>query len=109
MRFPIIRVYDKDTKMTHIVGSNVHDLLYIDERGALQYLNLQCMCGTPETYEFVQCGEDDPYLGKLGCKFVSLDTAKRIGEYVDRKETESEAKLQELLDIHFAKKEEKQQ
>lgn len=106
MRFPIIRVYDKDTKTTHIIGSDVHDMLHIDENGAIQYLNLQCMCGTPETYEFVQNGEEDPFLGKSACRFVSIDTAKRLSEYKDCKDKENEAKLQKLLDIYFAKKKE---
>ena len=40
MRIPIIRVKDGDYE--HIVGTNSHDVLYIDERsGGIQYLNMQ--------------------------------------------------------------------
>lgn len=57
MLFPIIRVKEGDH--THIVGSNSHDTLFIDENtGGIQYLNLQGMDGTRKhngksTMEFV--------------------------------------------------------
>ena len=57
MLFPIIRLKDGD--YTHIVGSNSHDTLFIDENtGGIQYLNLQGMEGTRKfngksTMEFV--------------------------------------------------------
>lgn len=47
MFFPIIKVKDKRLGYDHIVGTNSHDLLYVDEEtGGIQYLNLQCMAGT---------------------------------------------------------------
>ena len=49
MMIPIIEVQDGDYK--HIVGTNSHDILYIDEdSGGIQYLNMQCCEGT-EKYE----------------------------------------------------------
>lgn len=57
MLFPIIRVKEGDH--IHIVGSNSHDTLFIDENtGGIQYLNLQGMDGTRKhngksTMEFV--------------------------------------------------------
>lgn len=51
----IIFVRDKETGYIHIVGTDQHDRLYLDENGNIQYLNLQ-NGGTTEgnyDYEFV--------------------------------------------------------
>lgn len=51
----LIYVRDKDTGYIHIVGTDQHDRLYLDENGNIQYLNLQ-NGGTTEgnyDYEFV--------------------------------------------------------
>ncbi len=45
MRIPIIKV--KDGECEHIVGTNNHDVLYVDkESGGIQFLNIQCCEGT---------------------------------------------------------------
>ena len=43
---PIIWVTDNTTQTTHAVGTDPHDRLYLDEKGHLQYVNIQCMEGT---------------------------------------------------------------
>lgn len=51
----LIYVRDKDTGYIHIVGTDQHDRLYLDDDGNIQYLNLQ-NGGTTEgnyDYEFV--------------------------------------------------------
>jgi hypothetical protein len=51
----LIYVKDKETGYIHIVGTDQHDRLYLDENGNIQYLNLQ-NGGTTEgnyDYEFV--------------------------------------------------------
>lgn len=58
MRFPIIKIRDNcvPERKERIVGANNHDCLYIDDNGAIQYLNTQYMCGTlypEEGYSFV--------------------------------------------------------
>lgn len=58
MRFPIIKIHDNcvPEHKDRIIGTNGHDCLYIDENGAIQYLNTQCMRGTmypDEGYSFV--------------------------------------------------------
>lgn len=57
MLYPVIKVRDNcGHKMEHIVGSNSHDVLYIDDGGGIHYLNCQCMAGTKyadEGYSFV--------------------------------------------------------
>lgn len=57
MKFPIIRIRDNGLKNheDRIVGTNVHDHLYI-QGNAIHYLNTQCMTGTmyeDEGYSFV--------------------------------------------------------
>ena len=57
MKFPIIRIRDNGLKdhEDRIVGTNVHDHLYI-QGNAIHYLNTQCMVGTKyedEGYSFV--------------------------------------------------------
>lgn len=45
MLIPIIKI--NDNGRIHIVGTNSHDTLFVDENtGGIQYLNLQCMEGT---------------------------------------------------------------
>lgn len=51
----LIYVKDKETGYIHIVGTNQHDRLYLDDDGNIQYMNLQ-NGGTTEgnyDYEFV--------------------------------------------------------
>lgn len=57
MLFPVIKVKDGDH--IHTVGTNSHDVLYVDEHtGGIQYLNLQCCEGTKK------------YSGKVSMSFV---------------------------------------
>lgn len=90
MRFPIIRVRDKATSCIHVVGTDHHDRLVLDEKGSIQYLNMQCMCGTPETYEFVEHNEFedcDALFGADACEWVTLDEA---GELEEKDKSEKE-------------------
>ena len=55
MVFPIIRVANKigDEVFTHIVGTDPHDVLLLDnETGGLQYCDMQMMGGTKRYKEF---------------------------------------------------------
>lgn len=49
----LIYVRDKQTGYIHIVGTNQHDRLYLDDSGNIQYLNLQNGGSTECDYEFV--------------------------------------------------------
>lgn len=49
----LIYVKDKETGYIHIVGTDQHDRLYLDDDGHIQYFNLQNGCGTPDEYDFV--------------------------------------------------------
>lgn len=82
MLFLIIRVKDNDYKDTHIVGTDEHDSLYIDEKiGGVQYLNLQCYCGTEKfnnknTFEFF--GKKTEYDNNLQIEFVTFEELQKI-------------------------------
>lgn len=53
IKMPAIYVRDYCTKCIHMVGTNEHDRLYLDDDGYIQYFNLQNGCGTPDEYDFV--------------------------------------------------------
>lgn len=43
MRIPLIKVRDEDGR-EHVVGENPHDVIYVDENGAIQYANSYRRC-----------------------------------------------------------------
>lgn len=54
LRLPEIWVLDTQGDVVHMVGTNHHDELYLDEKGRIQYYNLQNGCGTEYgEYRFV--------------------------------------------------------
>ena len=54
-KFPMLWIRDKADGSEHLYGTNTHDSLWIDEKGALQYMNRQNNDGTGigGGYEFV--------------------------------------------------------
>lgn len=58
MLIPVIRVRDKMTGTTRIVGTNSHDCLLVYP-SRLEYYNLQNGCGSADAYDFI-CEEHDP-------------------------------------------------
>lgn len=92
LKLPKIKVRDKCTGKEFFVGHDVHDHLYIDENGALQYINVQSMSGTEyddKTYEFVPWLEDEDMLGKEFCDVEMVDVSKFVNQ-------ESTEKIKEL-------------
>jgi ssDNA-binding Zn-finger/Zn-ribbon topoisomerase 1 len=78
MKIPLIVVRDKTSGDEHIVGTDVHDNMYMSEKGGLQYRNLQNGAGTEfgeDGYEFTQL---DKYECPLKVHFVSP------GEYINK-------------------------
>lgn len=108
MIYPIITVRNIHTGTIHIVGENIHDVLYIDNAGAIQYLNSQCMAGTGDGYEFV--GEPVPewsFFNRPEVKFVTLDELIDMAlEHVEegtKKKIESYKALRKMLDEEMQK------
>lgn len=50
---PALYVKDNSSDVIHMVGTDSHDRLYLDENGNIQYSNLQSGGGTPDDYSFV--------------------------------------------------------
>ena len=102
MRIPIIKVRSKD-RHEHIVGEDIHDTLYIDEKGALQYLNAHCCEGTgfpEEGYAFVGMGGDGEgsLTGRPEVEFVTLDQLIEIEAEHLKKQVNQWAKLRRRID-----------
>jgi hypothetical protein len=94
-------IKDKFTGESHIVGTDTHDMLYVDdENGGLQYLNLQNGEGTgaESDYEFVRT--EDAINGDI--QFIALeDLLKEAINHAKENGTDSaagfKAKLLALL------------
>ena len=104
----LIYVRDKDTGYIHIVGTDQHDRLYLDDSGNIQYLNLQNGGSTEGDYEFVldEQGhnqndltftkeEQEKYgLSNMDDYFNSIE----LETYMD---LESKKRIQELTEINM--------
>lgn len=83
MLFPVIKIREKtgDEETVHIVGTNSHDRLYI-ENNAIHYLDIQCMSGTQHP-------------NKSGMRFHGVETEYSITGYPEIEFVT----LEELIDI----------
>ena len=108
MRIPIIRVKDGDYE--HIVGTNSHDVLYIDERsGGIQYLNMQCCertkkFGAGQAMQFV--GEPMEEYDVLGPEIRFVTVEELIGIAVEhmKESTENKIRLHEMAKVYLEEK-----
>jgi len=76
MRFPIIKVKDSATNREHIVGTNSHDQLKIDNGQTIYYYNLQNGEGSRfGDYSFK--GKECDYEG-VTVEFVTFEELKEI-------------------------------
>lgn len=113
MLFPVIKVKDKDTGSIHILGTDRHDTLYVDDStGGLHYMNLQNCEGTVKNscYEFMSESENQ-YSPYTEVEFVTFDEfleiyKKQIGITVEKEKYFREVlipslfKMQEQLDTN---------
>lgn len=108
MRVPIIKVRSRDGH-EHIVGESPHDLLYIDENGCLQYLNIQCCAGTGgRNAEYTFTGtnaKEGEYsvTGRPEVEFVTLAVLTAAAAEQDEKRETNAVKLQALLKEEFSR------
>lgn len=108
MLFPIIKI--KDGNHIHIVGTNSHDSLYVEEStGGIQYLNLQCMEGTKRfkgksSMNFVteELEEGDIY---PQIEFVTIEELIELAEKTMVDQTEASLKLHESFEKYLKSKE----
>ena len=98
LTMPIIRVVDVASGNTHIVGTDLHDRLYLDENGQIQYENIQCICGTRYgEYRFVSDNEGhEPVKNKI--------TAEDVGDELWVNLTDEDLHSLEMVEpIDYAK------
>lgn len=109
MRIPIIKV--KDGKYEHIVGTNSHDVLYVDEQsGGIQYMNMQSCEGTKRFgRESSVCfvGEPMEECDVFGpeIEFVTVEELIEIALQQMREGTENKLLLHKLVGTYLKEKE----
>ena len=98
LHFPIIKIHDRATDDTRIIGIDSHDALYINDCGGIHYRNLQNSEGTGkyEDYSFVGTKRDEHYPW-IEIEFVSLEEAIKPAEEHNRKLEENRKKLEEFF------------
>lgn len=111
MRFPVIRVKDVlDPESTHIVGTDPHDSLFIDEEsGGIHYRSLQNSEGTQKilggepydwyAYEFE--GKKNGYDATPYVEFVSFEELLEHVMKAVEESAENKAKLLRLADQYY--------
>lgn len=108
MRIPIIKV--KDGEYEHIVGTNSHDVLYLDEKtGGIQYLNMQCYEGTEiyggeQTMKFVAEPLEEFDVHGPRIQFVTVEELIEIAIKQMKDSTESKLKMHEMLKLYLEEK-----
>ncbi|WP_368271979.1 hypothetical protein [Enterocloster lavalensis] len=106
MRIPIIKVKDGDYE--HIVGTNSHDVLYVDEQsGGIQYLNIQCCEGTKkydgeQTMQFIG---SPGYFEEVQIQFVTIEELLEIATQHMREGTENKLLLHKMMGTYLREKE----
>lgn len=110
MMIPIIKVKDGDYE--HIVGTNSHDVLYVDdENGGIQYLNVQCCEGTKkydgkQTMQFV--GEAG-YFEDMQVQFVTVEELVGLAIKNMKDGTEAKLKMHQMMRVYLKEKAERQE
>ena len=108
MLFPIIKV--KENGSEHIVGTNSHDCLYI-QNNAIHYLNTQGMVGTefPDESGMYFAGMDKGEYSISGYPEIEFLTLEEVIELATKnlvEQTEDTVRLNRLLAEHLKKKKE---
>ena len=107
MLIPIIKV--KDGEFEHIVGTNSHDVLYVDqESGGIQYLNIQCQEGTKifDGEQTMQFAGIPGYFEDLQIQFITVEELLELVVSHMKEGTESRLQLHEKMEAYLAAKKE---
>ncbi|WP_240377209.1 hypothetical protein [Bacillus piscicola] len=106
MRFPIIKVKDIAQKTEHIVGTNIHDTLEIQDDGTISYYNLQNGEGTRVFGDYRFVGNVDE-MG-MTVEFVSFEEIKNIYQQMEQKDEEKEKFIESLFEMIWDEKSNKE-
>lgn len=107
MLFPIIKI--SDNGHTHIVGTNSHDLLYID-KNAIHYLNRQCSMGTryekeSRMYFEGRKPDEEDIMQHTTIEMVTLEELIEIAEKNMIDQTEASLRMHERFRKYLEEKE----
>jgi hypothetical protein len=95
MLFPIIKVKDNETGYEHIIGTNSHDMLCVED-GLISYYNLQNGEGSRfGTYSFL--GEEDEMYG-VTVEFVTFEKLKEIYDQETKASIEQNRAMKEMIE-----------
>lgn len=110
MLFPVIKIKEKrgDKEITHIVGTNSHDSLFI-EGNAIHYSNLQGMVGTrypDESGMYFSGREPDEYSFSpyAEVEMVTMEELIEIAEQNMVKQTDASIRMHNALKQYYATK-----
>lgn len=102
MLFPLIVIKDRSDGAEHIVGTDRHDVLLIDDFGKIAYYNMQNSCSTEDAYDFKGV-KDNSDLSPFNyyIKMVTFDELQEI--YIKRQERDEKRKkkLEGILSVIF--------
>lgn len=95
MLFPLIVVKDVETGEEHIVGTNSHDVLFL-ENGKIQYYNLQDGGATPCDFKFkgVKNPDDDNF--DFEVKMVTFEELQEIYKKHEERERQYQKELDKI-------------
>lgn len=105
MLIPTIKVKDGDYE--HIVGTNSHDVLYVDkDSGGIQYLNVQCQEGTKkydgeQTMQFIG---GPGYFEDVQIQFVTVEELIEIAIKGMVDGTEAKLRLHQMMNEYLKAK-----
>lgn len=98
MRIPIIKV--RDGECEHIVGTNSHDVLYVDkESGGIQFLNIQC-CEVAKKHDGEQTMQfvgESGYFEDIQIQFVTVEELIELALQNMENGTEQKLKLHQMM------------
>lgn len=97
MKFPIIKIYDKNTGTERIVGTNTHDCLKVINNGeSISYLNHQNGEGTGTHGAYSFTGEYCDH-ESISVEFISFEKLKEIYEMEQVSKQKSKDLLEKLM------------
>lgn len=100
MFFPVIVIRDTEMNEEHIVGTNVHDVLYIDDDGKIAYRNLQNSGGLRDWYQF-KGDRTAAYSDEALIKMVTFEELQEIYQEQMSRYEKKAAKFDKIIQAVF--------
>lgn len=101
MLFPIIRVKDTGYDREHIVGTDTHDCLYINNNGRIAYSNLQNGGGLDDWYHFAGSVNESNHELYPIIEFVTFEELMKIYNKQRNESNERKKLRQKIAELVF--------